>query len=166
MNSGPISHLLGRAIRHGRGHVVAYVALSVSLLSLAGASYAALELPAGSVGAMQIRNHSITPVKLSPRSFAGSVRHWATVSETGRVAEASSSAHSKRAGNIVSVNWGDRFSDRCVAVATVHAFGDVSVGSVESSIPPHGSAPTSVAVTGSNAAGQPVAQPFYVAVIC
>jgi hypothetical protein len=166
MKPRPNLHLLSRVIRHANANAIAYVALSISLLSLAGASYAALELPAGSVGGAQIRNHTITPVKFSTRGIAGSVRHWASVSENGRVTVTSSSAHSTRAGNIVTVNWGDRFSDRCIALTTVHAFGDVGVGSVEASIPPHGSAPTSVAVTGSNATGQPAAQPFYVAVIC
>jgi hypothetical protein len=58
MKPRPNLDLLARVIRHGRGHAIAYAALAVSVLSLAGASYAALELPAGSVGAAQIRNHA------------------------------------------------------------------------------------------------------------
>ncbi len=55
MSARPLSHI--------RNNLVAYLALSVAL---SGTGYAAIRLPANSVGAPQIRNHSITPVKLDP----------------------------------------------------------------------------------------------------
>jgi hypothetical protein len=136
------------------------------LLSLAGASYAALELPAGSVGARQLKNHAITPVKFDSTVIGGSVRHWAQVDAQGSVITASGSARAARGGNQIEVNWGDKFSARCVALSTVRGHGDAQVGTVEAFIEPQGTHPTVVIVTGSNATGQPAAQPFYVAVIC
>ena len=48
------------AIQHLRRNVVAYIALFVAL---GGTSYAAWSLPRASVGARQIKNHVIEPVK-------------------------------------------------------------------------------------------------------
>lgn len=157
---------LSRLTHHLRQHVIAYVALGCALLSLAGASYAALELPAGSVGARQLKNHAITPVKLDPTAIAGSVRHWAQIDAQGHVISGSGNTRAARGGNQVEVSWGDQFSARCVALATIRGHGDAMVGAVEAFIEPQGVHPTVVIVTGSTAAGQPVAQPFYLAVIC
>ena len=62
--------MMNRVVQHIRSNVVAYVALFVAL---GGTSYAALKLPANSVGTKQIKNHSITPIKLDP-SKTGAVR--------------------------------------------------------------------------------------------
>ena len=61
------------------------IALLALFVALGGTSYAALALPAGSVGARQLRNHSITPIKLDPGSIGGYVRFWARVSAGGRL---------------------------------------------------------------------------------
>ncbi len=81
--------MLTRPLHHIRQNLVAYLALFVAL---GGTSYATLVLPAGSVGNRQIRNHSITPVKLDPRTIAGSIKAWASLQLTnhGIVAAASS----------------------------------------------------------------------------
>jgi hypothetical protein len=71
-----------RAISHLRANAVAYVALFVAL---GGTSYAAVSLPANSVGNRQIRNHSIDPDKLNPRYTRGNIRIWASVAASGRV---------------------------------------------------------------------------------
>jgi hypothetical protein len=163
---GPTYRQLSMLMHHLRQHVIACLALVCSVLSLAGASYAALELPAGSVGARQLKNHAITPVKFDPAGIGGSVRHWAQVDAEGRVITGSGHARAARGGNQIEVNWGDKFSARCVALATVRGHGDASVGAVEAFIEQQGVHPTVAIITGSNAAGQPVAQPFYVAVIC
>ena len=65
-----------RIWRHVRANTVAYIALFVAL---GGTSYAATQLPANSVGARQIKNHSITPIKLNPSDIGASVRFWAVV---------------------------------------------------------------------------------------
>lgn len=68
--------MTNRVVQHIRANVVAYIALFVAL---GGTSYAALKLPANSVGTRQIKNHSITPVKLDPSKTAAVVRFWAVV---------------------------------------------------------------------------------------
>ena len=71
------------------------IALLALFVALGGTSYAALALPAGSVGARQLRNHSITPIKLDPGSIGGYVRFWARVSAGGAPAWAEGSVFSK-----------------------------------------------------------------------
>lgn len=70
------------AISHLRANAVAYLALFVAL---GGTSYAAVSLPANSVGNRQIRNHSIDPDKFNPKYIRGEIRMWASVSASGRV---------------------------------------------------------------------------------
>ncbi len=157
---------VGNVLRHARRHSLSLVALGCAFLALGGASYAALQLPAGAVGAREIRNRTITPVKFAPSAIGGVVRHWAVVSAAGRVLDASSRAHAQRGGNVVTVDWGDKFSGRCIPLVTIHGIRDVHVGAAEAAVLHGGTPPSRVAVTGSNGTGQPVAQPFYVAVIC
>jgi hypothetical protein len=115
--------LMNRALDYLRRNTIAGVALACSLLSLAGASYAALSLPAGSVGAAQIRNHVIDPVKLNPQTIAGSIRasvvvQWGAGGKL--VARASSSPVRITTGSTgEGLIWPHRhFSRRCVASAT------------------------------------------------
>src|SRR5437588_8584129 len=80
-----------RLIHHLRGNAVAYIALFVAL---GGTGYAAIErIPPASVGARQIKNHSITPKKFDPSLIPASVRAWVNVQWRGTklVAKASSS---------------------------------------------------------------------------
>ena len=72
--------MLNRVVQHIRSNVVAYVALFVAL---GGTSYAALKLPANSVGTKQIKNHSITPIKLDPSKTGAVVRFWAVIGASG-----------------------------------------------------------------------------------
>ena len=67
---------MNRLLQHIRSNAVAYVALFVAL---GGTSYAALKLPANSVGNRQIKNHSITPNKLDPSKIGAVVRYWAVL---------------------------------------------------------------------------------------
>jgi hypothetical protein len=71
-----------RILRHIRSQAVGYLAL---FIALGGVSYAATQLPAGSVGAAQIRNHVLTPVKNDNRYINGTVRAWASVSAAGKI---------------------------------------------------------------------------------
>ncbi len=81
---------MSRVLNHLRSNVVAYVALFVAL---GGTSYAAISLPAGSVGNRQLKNHSITPVKLDRGSIAGYVRDWAEIDPSGQLVASQPSAH-------------------------------------------------------------------------
>lgn len=112
-----------RALNYIAHHAIAITALVCSILALAASSYAAFSLPAGSVGAAQIRNHVITPVKLNSKSIAGSIRAWAVIQWGGSgklVARASNSRVRVTTGNNgESITWPhQQFSRRCTASAT------------------------------------------------
>ena len=55
------------------------MALTCSVLALGGTAYAALQIPNGSVGERQLKNHVIDPVKWDTAYVTGFVRRWATV---------------------------------------------------------------------------------------
>ena len=81
---------MSRALNHFKSNVIAYLALFVAL---GGTSYAAATLGAGSVGTRQLKNHSVTPVKLQKGSIAGYVRDWAKIDAIGRVTASRPRAH-------------------------------------------------------------------------
>ncbi|MGO9885015.1 MAG: hypothetical protein ACLPV4_18620 [Solirubrobacteraceae bacterium] len=113
-----------RVLNHLRSNVVAYVALFVAL---GGTSYAAISLPAGSVGNRQLKNHSITPVKLDRGSIAGYVRDWAEIDPSGQLVASQPSAHLvgwSATGGIV--NWGDAIPRSCIAIASTDAASPVA----------------------------------------
>lgn len=104
-----------------------YIAL---FISLGGTSYAALSLPAGSVGTRQLRNgavtskkianRSITPAKLDPAAIGGSIRHWAFINQDGGVIGGSRGVHASaptQLGQPYYVSWGDQFSHSCAVLA-------------------------------------------------
>jgi hypothetical protein len=161
--------MINRLLRHARSNVIAYVALVLSTFGLAGGAYAALAVPPNSVGALQLRNHSITPVKFDPRFVGGSVRHWAQVDAQGHIVASSSRAHETSIPFVghYQINWSDRFSSHCVALATPRAtlvVGGPPTGYANTLILP--SPPTAVWVNTYNAQGQPAPMGFSVAVVC
>ena len=105
------------------------IALLALFVALGGTSYAALTLPTNSVGARQIRNGVITPVKLNRSAISGSVRMWARIDASGRlvgsaprarVVSWSSSPGASHSGGIV--NWSRRVPAGCFAVATAESY--------------------------------------------
>src|SRR5262249_41841612 len=68
---------MSRAFNHVKSNVVAYIALFVAL---GGTSYAATTLRANSVGDRQLKNHSVSAIKLDRNSIGGYVRYWARIS--------------------------------------------------------------------------------------
>jgi hypothetical protein len=104
-----------------RQHVLAALALVLSLLSLGGASYAAFRLPAGSVGARELKNRSITAAKLNPSSVAASVRAWAILVWAGRwrIQSSTSDIHVTNIALGEDVSWRHtRFPRNCMASVT------------------------------------------------
>lgn len=107
-----------------RSNAIALLALFVAL---GGTSYAAYSLPAGSVGARILRNHSITPVKLDPRFTAAFVRDWAVIDGNGHVMASHPRARTFGFGGtgMGTVTWRQRPRSGCFGLATVN---DVSPG--------------------------------------
>ena len=112
--------MISTLVQHVRRHVIAYLALVCSVLALGGAAYASSQLPNGSVGEPQLKNHVIDPVKWDQAYTTGFARRWATVSASGAIASTSSGGQSKATGtgNYV-VTWGDAFAGWCAPIATV-----------------------------------------------
>lgn len=165
-----------RIRNHARSNLVGYLALFVAL---GGTSYAAISLPAGSVGTTQLRNGavtarkiangSITPAKLDARTVGGSIRHWARISQTGQVLSGSHGAHASVGGSEYTVTWGTEFSSRCgvlISPAAVPGIAPIADSTgVGINDPGPGKGKTLVYVwTYSN--GNPTPAPFYIAVIC
>jgi hypothetical protein len=104
-------------------HAIAILALVCSLLALAGASYAALSIPAGSVGARQLRDNSITPAKFNHRLINGAVRAWAIVGASGNLIAGGGGPVIRRdpafPANYV-VLWGVNLPSACASVATIN----------------------------------------------
>jgi hypothetical protein len=107
---------LKRLTTHVRSNAIAYVALFVAL---GGTSYAAFSLPAGSVGARQLRNHVIDPVKLDPRYIASSVRAWAKVNAKGKIVASSGKARIVASVGVDQITWMTPFSPHCSPIVTV-----------------------------------------------
>jgi hypothetical protein len=115
---------MSRLSQHVRSNAVAYLALFVAL---GGTSYAAIGLPAGSVGTAQLQNGAVTANKLANgavsarkldgNAIGGSVRHWASVSADGRVLGGSRGARvTTRGPTYYVVNWGDQFRPTCAVL--------------------------------------------------
>ena len=105
-------------------HAIAIIALICSLLALAGASYAALSVPAGSVGTRQLRDNSITPAKLNHRLIGGVVRAWASVAANGRVIAGAGKPrvyyNPGLPGNYP-ITWGVNLPHACATIATINS---------------------------------------------
>jgi hypothetical protein len=161
-----------RLLNHARSNVIGYIALFVAL---GGTSYAALSLPAGSVGTRQLRNGAVTARKLANGSITpakldgGAVRHWAQVNADGTIASSSGRAHDNgvpQDGDYV-ITWSDSFSSRCGAIATPEGGSGLlspSAGTANTHIVDRH--PTVVWVTTYNAQGKPSPAAFSLAVIC
>jgi hypothetical protein len=167
-----------RIVNYLRDHALATTALVFSILALAGSSYAAVTLPAGSVGTTQLRNGAVTarkiakgtltPSKLDGRAIGGYVREWAYVRQDGVVLGGSKGARASVGGNQYTITWHARFSSRCGALVTpaatpgIASIADATGVAVSEPVAPQ---PTTVYVwTYSHGTATPA--PFYVAVIC
>jgi hypothetical protein len=174
-----------RLTNHLRHNLIAWIALFVAL---GGTGYAAVSLPRNSVGPAQLRNHSIDPVKLNPKTIGGSVRAWAIVSADGKVLAGSGRptvvTNSVEPG-FYGMRWGVVFPSTCATIANIDersgptetvttpggpqpvAAGYVSEVSSNTSLRP--SKPRRLSGSGFvtfNQSGQPTALGFDVAVIC
>jgi hypothetical protein len=126
---------MNRVLNHLKSNVIAYLALFVAL---GGTSYAAVSLPANSVGSRQLKNHSVSAKKLDRGSIAGYVRDWAVVADgsvlasrpRARIVEWTDAGSFP--GGIVS--WGKRIPKGCFALATSNAGSPTPAASVGAGI--------------------------------
>jgi hypothetical protein len=106
--------LITNTIDYLRRNAIALTALGCALLALAAGSYAAVSLPAGSVG----------PAQLNHRQIGGYVRAWATVNSNGNTVLGSSGGARVRGGpspGPLTITWPGKFARSrraCAAVAT------------------------------------------------
>ncbi len=168
-----------RLLAHIRSQSVGYAAI---FIALGGTTYAAIGVPRGSVGAAQLRNHSITPVKLNRNSITGSVRAWAIIGASGNVIASGGkptvTAATPSSPGSYGIQWGVHLPRTCATVASIDFR---SPPSAQTTIPlPGGGLKSAIlgyvtdvrtngGVTGLdtfNQAGQPTSLAFDVAVVC
>jgi len=149
-----------RVLDYLRHHAIALTALTCSFLALAGASYAAFELP----------NHSIDPAKLNPRYIGGYVRAWVSVNANGRVTASGGGARvlvdlAIGPGHYV-IDWHPRPTSPCEVSGIVDLADGLVPGYVTAqTVASRGRGEQSVVQT-YNAQGQATALPFDVQLIC
>jgi hypothetical protein len=150
---------MNRVIKHLRTNLIAYLALFVAL---GGTSYAAFQLPAGSVGTRQLRNHSVTPVKFGS-NVGAYVGFWAVVGPNGQLLAAR-----PQGGRIVAwdpvfhtglLRW-PSLSRSCFALATG------SEGFVRALVLPGPGTRASVQFETYSPVGQPTSQQADIGVFC
>lgn len=171
-----------RAVGYLRRNALAALALVCSMLSLAGASYAAFSLPAGSVGTRELHNGAVTnkklangsttPAKLDSRAIGGAVRHWAFVDVDGSVIGGSRGVHATappQPGQPYHVSWGGQFSRSCAVLANPP--GTEGNGPIANRIGIHVNEPgtrrgSTVVSVWPSSEGTFVNARFYIAVVC
>ena len=150
-----------RFLDHVRANVVGYLAL---FIALGGTSYA-LTVPAGSVGTRQLKNHSVTPIKLDKGKIAGYVRAWAVIQGGTQVVA------SRPRATVVSwdpsfaagvVSWGSAISRACVPLAS-GGRDSIQVAILSGA---RGSADVHYQVYDSTGQFDPTAAVTYISVVC
>ncbi len=123
--------MINRILQCLRSQSIGVLAL---LIALGGTSYAAVNLPSGSVGTSQLRDHSVTPAKLDTGARrrvklgpTADVRYWARVSARGKVIAGSPGARAQEGGpGLYFITWAHRpLGTNCMPFASVggSAFG-------------------------------------------
>jgi hypothetical protein len=155
---------MNRLLQHIRSNAVAYVALFVAL---GGTSYAALKLPANSVGNRQIKNHSITPNKLDPSKIGAVVRYWAVLDSAPVNSEQVIASRPRAritawdaASSTGFVSWHQPIGANCVVNATGGA------GFVRAFIEPLPNDRAFVQFSPFTPTGQPATGLVYITVLC
>lgn len=114
-------------------------------IALGGTSYAAVNLPWGSVGTSQLRDHSVTPAKLDTGARrhvtlgpTADVRYWARISARGKVIAGSPGARAQMAGpSLYEITWAHRrLGTNCMPFASVAGAFGLAVVNRQPSTPP------------------------------
>ena len=160
--------MLSRALNYISHHAIAILALVCSLLALAGASYAATQLPKNSVGNAQIQRGAVAPPKFS-KQIGGYVRLYAKITPDGKIIYATPGAKVTQwatagsgsgAGIIGLITWRHQQASNkaCAALATT---GTPPDGPISATVGASKTAGTYVRVLSANPDSQ-----VTVAVIC
>ncbi len=106
-------------LNHVKHNAVAYVALFVAL---GGTSYAAVSLPAGSVGTKQLRNGSVTASKLARDAVSPHITLWAQIKAGGQLVASKPNASVIPSGTpgIERISWNKSIPSHCVAFADAY----------------------------------------------
>jgi hypothetical protein len=120
--------MIGKTLNYISHHAIAILALVCSLLALAGASYAATQLPNNSVGSAQIKNGAVAPSKFS-KQIGGYVRLYAKLTPAGKIIYATPGAKVTQwalssTGIIGTITWPHQAASNkaCAALATAGGF--------------------------------------------
>ncbi len=117
--------MINRILQCLRSQSIGVLAL---FIALGGTSYAAFNLPSGSVGTSQLRDHSVTPAKLDTGARrpvklgpTADVRYWARVSARGKVIAGSPGARAQMTGpSFYVITWAHRqLGTNCMPFASV-----------------------------------------------
>ena len=160
-----------------RQHAIALTALFVAL---GGTSYAALSLPAGSVGTAQLRNGAVTGRKLAkgavsaasldPKSIAGHIADWAQIRADGHVMASSphaSATASNPTQGLYQVYWHRSIAQNCVAIANPVNAGPVNASASAKTAGPFGRGRSAhLLVSTFDASGNNVPENVNVLVVC
>jgi hypothetical protein len=149
--------MLSRAINYVSHHAIAILALVCSLLALAGASYAATQLPKNSVGNAQIKQGAVAPPKFS-KQIGGYVRLYAKITPAGKIIYASPGAKVTQwaiegsgsgAGIIGTIRWPHQSASNkaCAVLATA---GSPAQGPISASVGASHTTGTSVDILSAN----------------
>ena len=156
------------------------IALLALFVALGGTSYAALSLPAGSVGTQQLRNgavtsrklgkHAVTAATLDPKSIAGHIADWAQIRADGHVTTSSPHASvvsTDPTRGLYQVYWHRSIPAGCIAFANPVNVAPFTAPATADTFGPTGQGRNMhVAVSTFDAGGNNVPENVNVAVIC
>jgi hypothetical protein len=168
---------MSRLLAHAKSNAVAYLALFVAL---GGTGYAAVAIPAGSVGTRQLRNRAVTESKLGRRSvgaanldsksIAGYVAFWASISPIGALYSSNPRANVTTpfgaTRGVYQVTWNKRISRRCFLLSDVTNLPAAPAYATTLFEGGNTKYNAGVYVQTFNGAGQPTPEPVNVAVLC
>jgi hypothetical protein len=156
---------MARIVSHLKNNVVAWAAL---FIALGGTGYAAVSLPAGSVGSKQLRNGAVTPAKLDGKNISGSIAMWAQIRAGGQLTASSPKATVTPFGvpGLERVTWKRSVSSRCFATANVTNVAPITAQASASVSGPYKHNGTTGFVISTFNATTPTPEPVNVVVIC